>query len=431
MRRRWFLAPVFICGVALAALAQDPNPSPTDPNETEAPQVAGSTPGGDSPAQEDAKGAPWAAIGVVAGVLAVVVSALALIRLVRRDRPPHKVQDAELDERGRLQEKDTFARQEDVQQATADEQDYLKQIRAECEKIQMLGAGDCPNITVPTLTTFVSLRMSGGWDQEGQMRQADRVHSSEQAIADARRLGRPMVILGDAGSGKTTLLKYYVMSCLSDSRYTPLGFDRRPLPLFYALRQLKPKDRMPDSLPENLARWAREHHLDIPAKRFDHWLRRPGTLVLLDGLDEICDPAQRQRVCRWIDSAVRAFDKAYFVVTSRRTGYRRTDHISLECKPEPIEVHIEDFTPDQQAQFLKAWFKQAYLARTYTGSEMEPERWKHEQVQEALHRAQIVNDYLNRPENKAVRELARVPLILQVIAILWKDRISCSRQIRK
>jgi len=397
MARREFVVVLFIL-IAAAARAQDPNQPSPSPNDASVAKVSGSALREGVQEQADRNTTLWPAIGAVGAVLGALVMAAALCYRIRHDRAPERMQEA------------------------GDEQDYLKQVRLECETIKMLGAGDCPNIAVPTLTTFVSLRISGGWHQEVRVAEEDRAHSSEEALATARGQGRPMVILGDAGSGKTTLLKYYVMSCLTEDRYKSLGFNARPLPIFYPLRQLEPKARTPDSLPMNLERWASKHQLKISAQRFDQWLRRPGTLVLLDGLDEICDPAQRKRVCRWIDSAIGAFGKACFVVTSRRTGYRRSEHISLACKPKPVEVYIEDFTPDQQEKFLQQWFKEAYLARTYTGSAMQPEQWRRRQVEQAMQRAKVINDYLRRPENKAVSELARVPLILQIIAILWKDR---------
>ncbi|MCH7921018.1 MAG: NACHT domain-containing protein [Planctomycetes bacterium] len=283
----------------------------------------------------------------------------------------------------------------------------------------MMGSGEIPNIEVPTLDTFVSLRITTRVEEEEKLPQPDRVLTSEKALEIARASGRAVLILGDAGSGKTTLLKYYVMSCLSGERYRDLGFTEPPLPILLQLRQLGEKGTTLKGLPVHLSQ-STSNHEPISEECFRSWLDRPTTLVMLDGLDEICNVEQRQKVCRWIDRAVQTYKRCSFVITSRRTGYRRADKIQLACHP--VELQVEDFTQEQQAEFLRRWFLQAYLNRPYTGAENRRSLWEQSLREGAVERANTIIEQLTKPDNKAIQELTRTPLILQIVAILWKDR---------
>ena len=121
-------------------------------------------------------------------------------------------------------------------------------------------------------------------------------------------------------------MKYYAISCLKDEGYEKFGFKEKVLPLYFPLRELEPKGATPDSLPENLARWAKKHVLNISAEEFHNWLHERPTLVLLDGLDEISDLGQRKRVCEWIDNTCAGLTQSRFVVPSRGTGDARDDN---------------------------------------------------------------------------------------------------------
>ena len=67
----------------------------------------------------------------------------------------------------------------------------------------------------------------------------------------SRQIFRQGIGGGDPGSGKTTLMKYYAISCLKDEVHKKFGFKEQILPLYFPLRELEPKDAVPDSLPEN------------------------------------------------------------------------------------------------------------------------------------------------------------------------------------
>ena len=168
-----------------------------------------------------------------------------------------------------------------------------------------------------------------------------------------------LLVIGDPGAGKTTLLKYYALCAIED--YKKLGFSA-PVHVFYLpLRDLlrDKEGRCTEKLPATLAGWSEKHHQTIDAKVFNDWLNNDSSLVLLDGLDEISTIEERKEVCRWIDNAFSGFSKAFFVVTSRATGYRKDEGIELESKYERADV--QDFTAEQQERFLRNWFRAAFL----------------------------------------------------------------------
>ncbi len=173
------------------------------------------------------------------------------------------------------------------------------------------------------------------------------------------------------------------------------------------------------SLQKNLELWSERHHQNIQEHFFDEWLRGETVLVLLDGLDEISNTDERKEVCKWIDNAWKGFRKAYFIVTSRGTGYRKDEGIELEAEYERADV--QDFTPKQQEQFLISWFTAAFLKDTpEEGGDVE--EWERRQRAKARVRTTTMVAHLNGEKNKGLRQLAAIPMILQIMAILWKER---------
>lgn len=280
--------------------------------------------------------------------------------------------------------------------------------------IGVMGPG-FESIRAPVEETFTSLRISqyhrlcGENDDTGERDDEKRkmpdgfqaekqLYLSPEEIIDlAFQKCRVLMIVGDPGSGKTTLLKHYALKCL-EKKHRTLGFKKKILPLYFPLRELVFENDTPVSLYQNLESWAKKRHLMIPDRMFRSWLETKPTLVLLDGLDEIGETEKRRQVCRWVDNLWTGLDKTRFVLTSRPTGYRKMDDVELGCSH--LQGEILDFTPKQQEEFLHRWFRTVDMGA----------------------RARTIIAFLNKDENKSVRELARVPMLLQIMAIIWKDR---------
>ena len=306
---------------------------------------------------------------------------------------------------------------------------YQAILKEELGYIRMLGMPGVESIKVNLNNdTFVPLRLSdqqvrGGKSQPQdsfQEREGERhIFYPDEVMKRAFKKRRMLLVIGDPGSGKTTLLKYYALCALEESNR--LGFAVPPNLFYLPLRDLV-RDKATnhyDSLPANLSSWAAKHHQTIAPRLFETRLQSGTSLVLLDGLDEISNTEERKEVCRWIDGAWSGFGQAFFVVTSRATGYLKEEGIELEVDHERADV--QDFTLAQQERFLRNWFTAAFLKDPCEKGADEAE-WERQQRAEAEVRTTTMVAHLNGEQNKGLRQLAAIPMILQIMAILWKER---------
>jgi formylglycine-generating enzyme required for sulfatase activity/energy-coupling factor transporter ATP-binding protein EcfA2 len=318
-----------------------------------------------------------------------------------------------------------------IRKSRTDEEIYRAALEEELGTIDMLGSPDIESKTVKLEDAFVSLSISEYWRSEERFDKEkkieafyDRHLSPGQVMERAFKKHRLLLIIGDPGSGKTTLLKYYAVKCLdkTNKKYRELGFEQEIMPMYFPLRELEFDEKNnPLYLHESLGKWSEKHILDIPADQFKTWLRERRTLVLLDGLDEISSKEQRRIVCRWVKDMCTGLKNAYFVVASRATGYRKLDRIELEVPH--LRADIMDFSPEQQEDFLEKWFRAVYCAELQPlDSKMTGQEWRQRQKKRADQRSKTIIDFLKQEENKAVQELAAVPMLLQIMASIWKKR---------
>jgi formylglycine-generating enzyme required for sulfatase activity len=356
---------------------------------------------------------------------------LKYIEFLWRNRIARQKKQSELEGQQAFEEKQ-LAR--DARQA---EEIYTNALKEEMVCLHLLGSPDIKNQPVNLEDVFVSMRISEAWRSDrrfemGKKRLEEEFkrlnHLSPQEVMKlAFKKYRLLLVIGDPGSGKTTLLKYYAVHCLGKDKKKRrlLGFRKEILPIYFPLRELTfSDDEEPATLPESLSQWAQRRQLDISPQLFNTLLRKRNTLVLLDGLDEVGSKEYRKKICRWVKGMYSGFVKARFVLTSRATGYRKLDGIELALPH--LRADIMDFSPEQQEEFLQKWFRTVFLAGL-PPKDMSERQWKRKQWQAANSRSQKIVDFLNKKENKAVQELAAVPMLLQIVAILWKDRKSLPR----
>ena len=310
------------------------------------------------------------------------------------------------------------------------EQRYQSTLKEELGKIRLLGSPDIDGVQVKLDDTFVPLRISHMWRAEKRFDEAQHsvkqeethCHAPDELMQKVFPMYRTLLVIGDPGSGKTTLMKYYAMCCLENKPQRLFGNDRLTRVFYLPLRELSlDEQEQCHVLPVQLALWAEKHALSIEKKVFENWLcdTKFRSLVLFDGLDEISDLEKRKKVCGWIDRACNGFTNTFFVVTSRFTGYRKTDGVELTA--DHIRADVMDFTPKQQKEFLMKWFTAA-LQRELCPAHMTKEEWLKSQKKKAEERTKKIVEYLQRPENKGMCELAAVPMMLQIMAILFKER---------
>ncbi len=338
---------------------------------------------------------------------------------------------AEANEEGRFKKQRELKAIDEKEKYTNDEKEYRRILKEELGKIRILGSPDIDTLPVNLIDAFVSLKLSttslteDKFDTEKlnisrrrdfKIDQYDDL-SPEELTKIALNEYRMLLLIGDPGSGKTTLLKYYTI-CLLNGEYKKLGFKEPVLPIFFPLRELEPKN-INASLPENLSKWSKKFHLNIKAEVFDDWLHNRKTLVLLDGLDEISEVDERKLICKWIDNTAIGLKHTRFIVSSRWTGYRKLDGIELTF--DHFRADVKDFTTEQQEDFLNKWFVAAFLREVKNINNCD-DSLKRKKEQQGIKKAQKVIDFLQKPENKSVQDLAKVPMILQIMAIILKER---------
>ena len=300
---------------------------------------------------------------------------------------------------------------------------YQEFLRREIERIALIGVPAIEGLSVALSEVFVSLRLSETRQSverfRSGMQDGYRSGTPEEVMRFAFSSHRLLLVLGDPGSGKSTLLNYYALSCL-EGIHESLGFTA-PVPVIrLPLREMKRKKGGYSSLPASLANWCARNYLDeIRQEHCAEWLATSETLVLLDGLDEISDMKDRINMCHWIDLMVKSYGNARFVVTSRGTGYRKSDGIEIETPH--VRADIMDFTQEQQDAFLHKWFQAAYL-REFRTEDMPEQEWQEMQAKRAREKSENIIDYLNQEHNRSLRVLASQPLLLQIMALLWKER---------
>ena len=243
-------------------------------------------------------------------------------------------------------------------------------------------------------------------------------HSPEKILANAASNYRLLLIIGEPGSGKTTLLQHFAML----SKLKLPGFTSPIIIRYLPLLDMAARGEEQKSLPEKFSE-SLKGYSEIDHSFFDDSLKRHNTLVLLDGLDEISDPEQREKVCTWVAQKAEWFDKAFFVMTTRDKGYGEKEQNAL--RTEKQKAIVERFSSRQQMEFLIKWFHAAFFRDQMRdeGKCTEPRKKEIKVSSEGVAKstAQELVDYLAKKENKGLKDLAGVPLLLQIMAILWKQ----------
>ena len=202
-----------------------------------------------------------------------------------------------------------------------------------------------------------------------------------------------LVILGDPGSGKSSLLRYLALrwARIADAnrRYT------EPLPLLIELREYK---QWPCSNGKSFPKYLHEaptwHRLN--QQTLKHLLEQPERVVLmLDGLDEVFDPTEREQVVNDIHRFSNAYKHVRVVVTTRVVGYKPQRLRDADFR----HFMLQDLDSDQIDAFLERWHK-------VTFDKAEDGAAKRERLAKAI------------DDSKSIAQLAGNPLLLTMMAIL-------------
>ncbi|NER20646.1 MAG: NACHT domain-containing protein [Symploca sp. SIO1C2] len=144
-----------------------------------------------------------------------------------------------------------------------------------------------PNTDAPFVAN-AALMPSAGWEH-------GRKFSAEQLLSQTT--AKKLVILGNPGIGKTTLMSYFAVM-LARKQPEKLGLTAQVdwLPILLRIRDLA---RVPDmGILEFIEQFTQKHLsvATLPTGFFEHWLQEGKALILLDGLDEVANPAKREEI---------------------------------------------------------------------------------------------------------------------------------------
>jgi HEAT repeat protein len=203
------------------------------------------------------------------------------------------------------------------------------------------------------------------------------------------------VILGDPGSGKSSLLRYLALQWArindANQRYT------QPLPLLIELREYArwhcPSHKGFLKYLHEASTWHR-----LNQQTLKHLLEQPNRVVLLlDGLDEVFDPAEREQVVNDIHRFSNEYKQVRMVVTSRVVGYQPHRLRNAEFR----HFMLQDLDDDQIGTFLDRWHEVTFDKSQQTEAES-----KRDRLDKAI------------KHSKSIRQLAGNPLLLTMMAVL-------------
>lgn len=163
-----------------------------------------------------------------------------------------------------------------------------------------------------------------------------------------------IVVLGGPGSGKTTLLEHLALTYA-------LGVERRQhaaapklIPVLLYLRDVRNiiTDAQPPNIIELIERQEFIRKLNPPPHWFETKIRQKKCLIMLDGLDEVADEAQRKRVSLWVNQQLEAYQTS-FILTSRPFGYT-----SAPIENVGVSLEVQPFNSSEVEQFINNWYLQ-------------------------------------------------------------------------
>jgi hypothetical protein len=227
--------------------------------------------------------------------------------------------------------------------------------------------------------------------QETAFRKKVPINADRVSGLDVANTCQYLMVLGGPGTGKTTFLRKVGIEALKQGR----GDYRHSLiPVFLELRKF---------------RWETSENIDIEtriAEEFEHcclqeyrdftrkFLEQGRLLILFDGLDEVPIEFLGQ-VTTAIKNLVDRYDKNRFIVSCRIAAYR--DYHSFNRF---TDVAIADFDDQQIRSFIGSWFD------SHNQKEWGQKCWAK----------------LTSVDNTATRELAKNPLLLTLICILFQKQ---------
>jgi len=170
-----------------------------------------------------------------------------------------------------------------------------------------------------------------------------------------------IVILGDPGAGKSTLTRYVLLSLLEPpldplAGQPPawLGVLKGTLPLLVEVREFIARrgEGCCQTFLEFMHYLAKTQGYHVHDLWLEDQLRSRPCLVMFDGIDEVFDPAEHERIAQEIAGFGADYPQARIVVTSRPVGYK--DGILKNAGFRHFA--LQDLDNAQVQTFVRGWF---------------------------------------------------------------------------
>jgi len=320
---------------------------------------------------------------------------------------------------------------EAVKPAPLDLHAYLRTLLHAVENLEIVGiasqAGRSRDALICPIeqlyTPLTSRAVDRAREPKDRAMHSDRVLLSEILPAHPR-----LLIVGQPGSGKTTFARLVACMLARDILGPPrepawrtefLGLPPRkpaPIPGFVRMSALVglfekhsspgPDDRtwLLDLLAaQSCPQRSKVAGIQDPDHRahcdeWDELLRAGKVLLLLDGLDEVADPALRTRVLRVFQDACHAWPTSAIVVTSRPIELEMLRALGFH------EATIDPFGPDEVTRFVSQWSTALFAGET---------------ERSAGHEELLRGAIRERPE---IRRLATNPVMLTCLCVIhWNE----------
>ena len=207
-----------------------------------------------------------------------------------------------------------------------------------------------------------------------------------KAVVDYPKL----MVLGKPGSGKTTFLQHIVIECNNGNLLTDC------IPILIKLREFVKEARKLGDF--GLRRYLCQELQGCSEQEIEALLQEGKVLMLLDGLDEVCN-ADGDEVVDQVEWFARNYDQNHLIITCRIQAQKyRFERFAY--------VEVADFNSEQIAAFARKWF----VATARNGE------------QERQDQAEQFIETLNLPENQKILDLAVTPILLSLSCKVFSDK---------
>ncbi|AYG57803.1 NACHT domain-containing protein [Rhizobium jaguaris] len=216
--------------------------------------------------------------------------------------------------------------------------------------------------------------------------------------------GKKSIVLGDPGSGKSTLVSFLALVGITPAlqkRCAGAADDR--LPIVVTLRRYADeiKTRKNLSLIDYIVESVQaDFNIGAADKNFfEAYIESGRAIIFFDGLDELPGPQFKGLMRRRIDSFCTSYPINTAIVTSRIVGYEadvRFDAPYRHFRVAKLRLtEIEEFVSD----------------------------WYGERIKEEVERSRNIADLvkvINNPDNDAIRDLSKNPLLLTIVTLVHR-----------